>query len=161
MAKTKNIEGLKEQNDALQETIAEREAPGDRPVQVRKVTRRVVFNLTEAEIGDKARAAAELRVQVAMAEAELSGIKSQFKERIEELDGALGEHLSCIRRGKEERKADVEDRYDYARGVVETVHKGEVVEHRTMTAEERQLGLFPEGTTEEPSTDDDAATAAH
>jgi hypothetical protein len=149
MPKNQTEETQTETNEQQQDT---------RPIEVRKAKRRIQVPLTESEVAAKAREAAELRVKVSAAEAELSTIKSEFKERIEELDGELSAHLSCIRRGKEERLVEVEDHFDYAHSTVETYYAGSLVISRTMTTDEKQMQLLPP---KEVATDENAAAAAH
>lgn len=108
----------------------------------RKESRReVTFKLTDDELLAKGQEAAEISRQKDEVELEFAAVKADFRERIEDKDKALSEALKVIREKSETRVADVVDFFDYEHGGVETYVGDRLICDRTLTAEERQMGL--------------------
>ncbi len=111
--------------------------------ETKNVTREVTFKLTETEIVERAKKAADLRLARAAIQVEFARVKSSYKGRIEEKENELSAILEIISEGKEKRVVNVTDVYDFGDGVVETFHvsSNDPIESRVMSNEERQQGL--------------------
>ena len=118
-------------------------------VERRKATREVTFRLTDEELLEKGRKAADLRLARTAIQEEFLRVKSTFKGRLEEKENELSTTLALIREGVEKRVADVIDVFRFDDAVVETyLHDRDVdsttaepIETRQMTADERQMGF--------------------
>lgn len=110
----------------------------------RKESRReVTIKLTDDELLAKGQEAAEVSRQKDEIEAEFAKVKAEFRERIEDKAAALSKALAVIRDKAETRVEDVIDVFDYEHGGVETYLGERLIADRILTAEERQMGLFP------------------
>ncbi len=94
----------------------------------------------KAVIGDRVTAA---EVEVATLEAELKRIKKEFKGKIDPLEEEIAKKSEMYQNGAEEREVDCLLQFNYTHGEVITIRRDteQVVERRTMTAEELQRDL--------------------
>ena len=74
---------------------------------------------------------------------ELKGIQTERKGHISELEGGIKLRLETLHKGTESGKVEVEATADYAKGryYVKRMDDGEVVEERSLTPPEIQLGI--------------------
>ncbi|MBW7995330.1 MAG: hypothetical protein FVQ81_01915 [Candidatus Glassbacteria bacterium] len=93
------------------------------------------------QLGDRF-AEAEQTLQIL--DRELSGIKDSFKAKIKAAEAVITSCASIIRNGYETKELECEITLDYDKGMVFITRRdtGEVVENRSMTAEEQQMKLF-------------------
>jgi len=77
-----------------------------------------------------------------------SDMKASMKSRMERLKLEITGIARVIREKAEDRMVECQERFDYEAKVVETfrLDTGEVVGSRGMTADERNLSLFPQAT---------------
>lgn len=140
------VEAAPEQPPAEPETPPEttdealaREKEND--VELKKTRRAITVLLGDTSVLKSARAAAALSERKTEVENEFASVKQDYKKRLEELDGGIAERLKEVRDGTEQRIVDLEEHFDYTDGVVRVYHAGEKIEERTLTSEERQLGM--------------------
>lgn len=110
-------------------------------VEIKRTRRDITLKLTEFQIAEAAKKAADAAGTKALKESEFAIVKSRHKSEIEALDAEIVDNLRLVRQGTKQETHNVIDRYDYTDGVVRTVWGGEVVETRAVTQEERQQGL--------------------
>lgn len=110
-------------------------------VEVRKCIRKITFKLSETQIVETAIAASGTRIKIGQKESQLKVIKDGFKKELTELEAKLSEAFKIIASGEREEAVEVEDRLNYEDGVVQTWHDGQMLAERTMSNEERQLGM--------------------
>jgi len=109
----------------------------------RTVTKNLPCKLTEPELRDKGDALASVIQDLKSEEDRQVDIKAQMKARMAELDAKKTQLAISISRREEHRDVEVEEWLDYARSIVQQVRTdtGEIVFHRPMNEEERQLSL--------------------
>lgn len=142
------LENLPEDTSSTELGIVGEAAPGPvlllengHDIEIKKTRRDITLKLTDFQVADAAKKAANAAGARAIKDGELSSIKSRYKADIEALDSEVSDNLKIVRTGAEVRTLDIVDRYDYTDGVVRTVWAGEVVETRPVTFEERQQGI--------------------
>jgi hypothetical protein len=106
------------------------------------VTKTLTFTLTETEIANRGRDAADTRSELTEIMAEFEEIKQDFKGRIGAREAMLTSLLRTIKRGTEERTVECEMVKDFDRMTVQYVFNGAIMEERAMTIEERQPSLL-------------------
>lgn len=106
-----------------------------------RVMKEIKIKLTEADLLEKARSAAQFNKEVGELEEEITEHKKRIKALSDPKEAALKKHLEHIQEGFEHKTVEVEMRKDYAQGVVEYIYEGQVVETRNMDSEDRQLNL--------------------
>lgn len=99
------------------------------------------FQLTTEETAKKGLRAAELAVEIVTKEEEANSVKDKFKGEVATLRREQAGLHRTIRAGSEQREVDCEEVKDWDRLLVEWKYKGDVMESRPMTAEERQVKL--------------------
>lgn len=108
-------------------------------------------HLTEEELETRSREMAEAERALHESEEQLDDDSETWKADKKRLENAVGEHRAklhglgvVVREKREYREVGVKHCTNFETGIVETVRidTGEVVTVRTMTADERQRGLF-------------------
>lgn len=107
------------------------------------VTKELTFKLTEKEIAQKGKSAAESKTRLTEKNHEFENVKQKYKGEIGAIECELSDHLSTIKRGTEDRTVECTMVKDFSRHVVEYVYNGEIMEERPMTMDERQPELLP------------------
>jgi hypothetical protein len=110
--------------------------------------RKLPVKLTEDEVTQLGRAMADLLAKRGGVEDEKKTAKSEFKNRLDQIDEKLEQVGASVRTGHEEREIDCDWVKDFARKTADLVRSdtGEVVETRPLSAAEMQESLFPKKT---------------
>lgn len=106
-----------------------------------KVKRALPFKLTDQEKARKAEAAAELNEQLEAAVKAKKEEVAKHTEKISSLTKRISGHLHAISTGEERREVQCLEVKNFEKDQVEYSFKGEVLETRPMTADDRQLDL--------------------
>ena len=118
-------------------------AKGDKYLEVE--TQMLPVRMTEGELLAKADELVRTLHAIKMEEADQTDTKSAMKERLGRLQTEAEMLANIVRSKTEMREVETKVRLVNEKGVVETfrVDTGEVIGTRVMTAEERNLKLFP------------------
>ena len=106
-----------------------------------RTTKWLRYDFTEAEKKEIAQNMADAVSERDLATDELKSVKKQYDSRISVSEEAIKSNAEKLRSGYETRKIDctVDKNFDTNEVVVTRVDTGEIVERRTMSAEERQM----------------------
>jgi hypothetical protein len=112
---------------------------------LRNELRLLPVKLTEGELMQRSRHAAELIGQAESEQEELNEHKKERKQAIDALEVEGRRLLHGVRRGEEEREVEVHVVADYAEREIHLVRQdtGEVYFQRAMTPGESQIELLP------------------
>lgn len=99
--------------------------------------------LTATELLDRGDQLARAHQAVRIEQAEQKAKKEDLKQRLEDLEGEVGKLARIVRDKSEPRDVECARVFDFDKSTVEIVRTdtGEVVSSRTMTDQERQIGL--------------------
>ncbi len=106
-----------------------------------KVNKEVWFDLSDAQIAEKAREAAKVSKEVGDLEAEAKDTSASYKSRISKKELEVRGLMQVINAGKESRYCFCDMEKNFERNVVQFYFEGKLVEERAMTHEERQLEM--------------------
>jgi hypothetical protein len=114
--------------------------PKDDGIKVSAITKRLPVKLDDDVLLERGHQLVENMRKTATAEDEREKENKRRKSDIDLLEGVTSKLCAIISTGYEEREVDCEVRRDFKHGKVTTIRTdtGEVVDERTMTAEERQ-----------------------
>lgn len=118
--------------------------PDPKLQEIKTISKRFTFKLTEQDYSAKAKALGSLREDLDRVEADFAKAKAAFKDSSDTLGGEIRAELRIIRAGEEERLVDCEEVYDYARAIVYWLYQGQIMGQRTMEMAERQMSLVPD-----------------
>lgn len=104
-----------------------------------KVTKEVWFTLTDEEIIDRAKSAAQVRNEALAIEWEMKDYAKAQKKLIEKKESELSDLMQQIRTGRESRILSCSVEKDYTTRHMKYFFDGKLVDERPMTAEERQM----------------------
>jgi len=99
--------------------------------------------LTEDELAQAAQDLARLIDDQKAVDDEFDTIKSQFKAKLQKIDGDIGFKARLVRDKREIRSVDVEKTLDYTDCTIQVIRldTGATIEVRKMTGDEKQLKL--------------------
>jgi len=108
-----------------------------------RITRILPVELSEDDKAGLVRKVTKARDRILDLEAEKKEFNTQNKKMTESAEANMDEALNTLRRGREDRTVDCQERWNYTSGqiIVTRMDTGEVVEDRTMSALERQQPL--------------------
>lgn len=103
--------------------------------------------LTDAEYKEIGKQQAQANQEIAQAEDELKSVRSQYKSRIDSAEARRNEYAAIINAGHQQKQVECCQVKDFRENTVTLVRLDthEIVRTRTMTAGERQRGLFLAG----------------
>lgn len=105
----------------------------------RTVTKKLPFLLTEHELADKGREAAEAAATASRLKREFAAVRAEHKDELEQQQILIAAALAAIRSGTDEREVTCEEQRDYSAGTVSWWYDGVCMSERVLTQEERQL----------------------
>lgn len=113
------------------------------PAGPKKTKRQLRVKLTEEEAREKAATWARLYDERRRLEAEKKEKAAMYTKILKEKSARIDELAEDVRLGSELRDVDCEERMDFTRNQVDThrLDTGERIDHRAMTAKERQLEI--------------------
>lgn len=106
-----------------------------------KVKRALPFKLTDEEKARKGEAAANLNEQLEVAVAAKKVEVDKHSLKIKDLTKKISNTLHAISTGEERREVQCTEIKNFEKNLVEYVFKGQTLESREMTADDRQLVL--------------------
>jgi len=107
------------------------------------VTRTLTFQLTESDFAVKARILAELNSESCGDSVRFEALKKHWKRKIEDTQEKISDVMDLVLEGEEARVVECLEIKDFDRNLVSYSYKGEIMEERAMTVEERQLEMIP------------------
>lgn len=126
---------------ALLESAAQQPEVTGPDIETKKVSKDIVFKLTEAEFAKFGKEQAHLQREYFQLEADFVDVKSKWKARLSLKDEELRLVRNIILAGEEIRNVECEAHYNYSDGSVKYYFEKELVEERAMSAEERQTSI--------------------
>lgn len=101
------------------------------------------FNLTPADFAKKVQEISASRQALSKENAEFTVRKSQNKARVDTFEAEINDNFNILEQGWEERLVDVTEVRNYIDCTVTYIFKGEKLEERAMTVDERQVEMRP------------------
>lgn len=106
-----------------------------------KVIKDVKFKLTEEQIIEKGKSAAQLDNEILELESQLVNLKTKFKSDIGSKRSRLQELLSLLHEGFYFQNVEVEVNKNFEANKVEYLYNGEIVDSREMVEDDREQEL--------------------
>jgi len=108
---------------------------------MKTIRRNVMINLAEEEKIQYGKVAGELNAKLDDTVVAFEHLRKDWKGKIEALQNELHIVLGALRTGQIEKEVECKIDYDKAMKTVRYLYKGEVVEERPLTDEDRQMEI--------------------
>ncbi len=107
----------------------------------RKIQREVAFKIGVKERSEFGEAFAKLNGLYGEIDRQFTGVKQEYKGRLEKIELEINQIAKWIRDGEQRKVVEVTERKDFDKRTVSYLHDGKVVETRDMTHDESQTEL--------------------
>lgn len=158
------VAGLKETvavvGDVVLEAANAVSAGDDDDIERREVEREIDFKLSEEEVAQFARKAAEVEQEAAKIMIEFESVKKDWKAKLKVHESERLNLMSMIRDGFQKRKVKCLEQKDFKTNTVFYIYGGSIMDERALTVDERQSALamsgFGHSPVVAPSSEDEA-----